>query len=136
MISKIIQHKTRNGILAFFTGLLVAIIALYIDVFRGDNSGTIGIYQIIGALIGYMFSGIGVVLIMKEVRIRKAVQNIVFIGGGTISIISIFSDYIGVAGALGFDKFQTAGTILGVLILLFGVYVLPQRVLNRRKRDG
>jgi hypothetical protein len=59
-----------------------------------------------------------------------------FISGGAISIVSLFADHIGVTGAIGFDKFQITGLIAGALILLFGVFVMPQRLLIRRKRDG
>ena len=66
MIQKIIEHKIRNGILAFFGGLFFVVAALYVDVIRGDTSGTIGLYQIVGALTGYTISGIGAVMVMKE----------------------------------------------------------------------
>ena len=128
MIRKIIEHKIRNGALAFVAGLFIAVAALYMDVFRGDTSGTIGIYQIVGSFIGYIITGIGVVLIMKETEVRKTIQNMLFYGGAIIVFISLLADYLGVVGPSGFDRFQTVGLIIGSVIVVSGIFVLPQRL--------
>jgi hypothetical protein len=130
MIKKIIEHKTRNGILAFLGGLLFAVTALYIDIIRGDKSYSIGLYQIVGALTGYIISGAGGVLVMKETEVRKTLQNIFFYGGTIIVAISLFADYLNVTGPAGFDKFQTVGLSIGLVIIASGIFILPQRLLN------
>lgn len=128
MINKIMEHRSRNGALAFLLGLFVVVGSLYIDAFRGDASGTIGLYQIVGALAGYIVSAVGVVLIAKETGVRKAVQNIMFYGGGIIILVSMFTDYIGIPGTpAGFDRFQMLGTAVGVVIVVLGFFVLPTR---------
>ena len=128
IIKKILEHKTRNGLLAFLGGLIVAVAALYVDVIRGNPLGTIGLYQIIGALIGYTISGVGTVMVMKETELRKTLQTILFYSGGLIAAISVFADYIGVDGPKGFDQFQIVGLVAGFAVVLFGVFVLPQRL--------
>jgi len=128
LIKKILEHKTRNGLLAFLGGLMVAVAALYVDVIRGNPLGTIGLYQIVGALTGYTISGVGAVMVMKETELRKTLQTILFYSGGLIAAISVFADYIGVAGPQGFDQFQVVGIIVGLVIVLFGVFVMPQRL--------
>ena len=128
MIKKIIEHKTRNGILAFFGGLVFAVTALYIDIIRGDRSYSIGLYQIVGALTGYIISGAGGVLVMKEKEVRKTLQNIFFYGGTLIAAISLFADHLNVTGPSGFDQFQTVGLSVGLVILACGVFILPQRL--------
>ena len=127
MIQKILQHKTRNGLLAFIGGLIMAVGALYIDAIRGESSGTIGLYQIVGALTGYTISGFGVVMVMKETELRKTLQTILFYSGGIITAVSVLADYVGVIGPKGFDKFQMAGTAVGLFIVAFGLFVYPQR---------
>ena len=126
MITKIIRHNIRSGLLAFFLGLFISLGALYIDAVRDDTSGTIGLYQVVGALTGYTLSGIGVILIMKATKPRKAIQSSLLYGGGIIVAISVMADYIGIAGAPGFDKFQGVGIVVGVIILAIGVFVRPQ----------
>jgi len=126
MITKIIRHNIRSGLFAFFLGLCIALGALYIDVIQGNASGTIGIYQVVGALTGYMLSGIGVILIMKATKPRKAIQSSLLYGGGVIVAISIAADHIGIAGASGFDRFQGVGLVIGLIILVMGVFVRPQ----------
>ena len=133
MIQKIIEHKTRNGILAFFGGLILVVVALYMDVFRGDTSGTIGMYQIAGSLTGYIISAVGTVLVMKETAVRKALQNILIYGGTIVITISVFADHLGVAGPSGFDKFQTVGAIIGLIIVTFGLLILLQRSIPPKK---
>jgi len=128
LIKKILEHKTRNGLLAFLSGLIFAVAALYVDVIRGNPLGTIGLYQIVGALTGYTISGVGAVMVMKETELRKTLQTILFYSGGLIAAISVFADYIGVAGPQGFDQFQVVGIIVGLVIVLFGVFVMPQRL--------
>ena len=128
LIKKILEHKIRNGLLAFLGGLLLAVAALYVDVIRGNSLGTIGLYQIVGALTGYTISGVGAVMVMKETELRKTLQTILLYSGGLIAAISVFADYISVAGPQGFDKFQFVGVIVGLVIILFGVFVLPQRL--------
>ena len=130
MIQKIIEHKIRNGILAFLFGLFVVVGALYIDVFRGGMSSTIGLYQIVGALTGYIISGIGATLVIKGTKVRKALQNILLYSGTIVAAISIFAEHLGVAGPSGFDKFQIVGLIVGLVILGFGVFVLPKRLFD------
>ena len=130
LIKKILEHKTRNGLLAFLAGLIFAVIALYIDVIRGNSLGTIGLYQIVGALTGYTISGIGIVMVMKETELRKTLQTFLFYGGGLIAAISVFADYIGVTGPQGFDKFQMVGLISGLVIVVCSIFVLPQRLWN------
>lgn len=131
MINKIMEHRSRNGALAFLLGLFMVVGSLYIDVFRGDTSGTIGLYQIVGALTGYIVSAAGVVLVAKESEVRKAVQNIMFYGGGLIILVSVFTDYIGIPGTpAGFDRFQILGTAVGVVIVVVGLFVLPTRFSN------
>jgi peptidoglycan/LPS O-acetylase OafA/YrhL len=135
MIRKIIEHKIRNGALAFLAGLVIAGAALYMDVFRGDTSGTIGMYQIVGSLTGYMISGIGVVLIMKETEVRRTIQNMLFYGGAIIIAISVFADYLSVVGPSGFDRFQTLGLVVGLVIVASGFLILPQRFLNSQNNQ-
>jgi len=127
MIQKILDHKARNGVFAFLFGFIMVVGALYMDVIRGQSTSTIGLYQIVGALIGYTISGIGVVMVMKETDLRKTLQTILFYSGGLIAIISIFADYIGVAGAKGFDKFQITGITAGLFLTAIGLFVYPQR---------
>jgi len=125
MITYILKHKTRNGLIAFLLGLIVAVSAMYIDQLRGEASPSMGLYQIVGALAGYTLSSIGGVLVMKESDLRKTLQNILFYSGGLILLISITADYIGVAGAIGFDKFQIAGGVFGMIILAAGYFIFP-----------
>lgn len=127
MFRKIIRRKTRNGIIAFFAGLGIILGSLYIDAIRGNPSGTIGIYQVVGALTGYILSGIGGVLVMKDAHLRRTVQDILLYGGGVIVAISILADHIGIAGKPGFDKFQIVGIIIGLVILTAGVSMIPKR---------
>ena len=126
MIAKIIRHNIRSGLLAFFLGLGIALGSLYIDVIQGDASGTIGLYQVVGALTGYMFSGIGVILIMKATKPRKAIQSSLLYGGSIIMVVSIAADFVGIAGPTGFDKFQINGIIVGVAIVVAGILIRPQ----------
>lgn len=138
LIKKIIARKTRNGIWAFLLGLVTSIGALYSDLIRGDMSGTIGLYQVVGALTGYLLSGIGVMLVMKADKLRKALQNSLLYGGAVILAVSLTADYIGIAGPAGFDKFQANGMIVAVLILIIGILIRPQIIsqkLNSLKQE-
>lgn len=131
MFRKIIRRKTRNGIIAFFAGLGIVVGSLYIDAIRGNPSGTIGIYQVVGALTGYIISGIGGVLVMQDGHLRRTTQDILLYGGSVIVAISIFADYIGIAGAPGFDKFQVIGIIVGLIIAAAGISMIPHRFISR-----
>ena len=95
---------------------------------QGNASGTIGLYQVVGALTGYMLSAIGVILIMKAAKPRKAIQSSLLYCGGIIVAISIVADHIGIAGSSGFDKFQINGIIVGLAITVAGILVQPQRL--------
>jgi hypothetical protein len=126
MIKKILSRKTRNGILSFFLGIIIVVGSLYSDVIRGDASGTIGLYQVVGALTGYMLAIIGILLVVKQTKPRKSIQNSFLYGGGIIVAVSIFADHIGIAGAAGFDNFQWIGIFVGAIILATGIFVRPQ----------
>jgi len=127
MIQKILEHKARNGVFAFLFGFVMVVGALYMDVIRGQTTSLIGLYQIVGALIGYTVSGIGVVMVMKETYLRKTLQTILFYCGGFIAAVSLFADYIGVAGPKGIDKYQIVGIAAGLFLAAIGLIVFPQR---------
>ena len=131
MITKIISHNIRSGLLAFFLGLGIAIGALYIDVIQGNASGTIGLYQVVGALTGYMFTVIGVILIMKATKPRKTIQKSLLYGGTIIVSFSVTADHIGITGPAGFDKFQINGIIFGLAIAITGILVQPKRLFKK-----
>ena len=128
LIKKIIQYRTRNGILAFFIGLGIAVVSLYMDVIRGASSGTIGLYQVVGALTGYTIAGIGAIMVMNQSKLRRVMQKILFYSGFIIVAISLLADHIGIAGEPGFDKFQGVGTLVGLIIVSVGFYVRPFRI--------
>ena len=125
LIKRILKNRARNGFLAAGFGLLIVVGALYVDVLRGDASGTIGLYQIVGALAGYTLSAVGVVMIAKETDLRKTIQKVFYYSGAIIFFISVLADYIGVAGAPGFDKFQVLGAAAGIVLAGIGFYVAP-----------
>ena len=125
LIKRILKNRARNGFLAVGLGLLIVVGALYIDVLRGDVSGTIGLYQIVGALAGYTLSAVGAVMIAKETDLRTTIQKVFYYSGAIIFFISVLADYIGVAGAPGFDKFQILGAAAGILLAGIGFYIAP-----------
>lgn len=130
MIHNIVEHKIRNGTLIFFGGLFMVIAALYMDAFQGKVQDTMDLYQITGAITGYIVSATGGVLIVKETRIRQTIQSILIYGGAIIVSISMFADFLNVYGPSGFDKFQIIGSLLGLTILTLGIMVLPKKLLN------
>jgi uncharacterized membrane protein YedE/YeeE len=119
------KNKVQIGILTFFFGLAMIFGALYLDEIRGIKTESFGLYQIIGAFLGYTILGLGLVLILQDVDTHKSVRKIFYIGGGIIGIVSALADYLGVAGPSGVDRYQIVGMIFGAVLVGIGV-ILPQ----------
>lgn len=118
------KHKIKIGIALFFAGLALYMLMLSLDYLRGEVNGRMGLYQYVGVLIGYILSGIGLVLLVKSSDETKAIGNILRIGGAMILLIALFADQAGIGDAPGLDKFQVIGMAIGVAISLSG-FILP-----------
>jgi hypothetical protein len=120
------QNKTRAGILLFLLGLIIALLSFYSDNIRGMEKASIGLYQVIGAILGYLIAWIGGILIAKATQITKAIKNTLYYGGAIIFLISLLADYIGLGDAPGIDRFQIAGMIFGVFLAGVGFVITPK----------
>jgi len=123
-----LQTKNKAGVLLFLLGLLIALLSFYLDNLRGMETASIGLYQVMGAITGYLIAWIGIILFAKAARIAQAIQKTLYYGGGVIFLISLFADYVGLGDAPGIDIFQIVGMALGLIIAGVG-YFLPQKLL-------
>ena len=125
------QNKTKVGLLMFLSGLIFALLSFYLDNIRGMETASIGLYQVMGAILGYSLAWIGVILIAKATRIIEAIKKTLYYGGGIIFLISLLADFIGLGDAPGIDTFQLVGMLLGIFIAGVG-YFLPQKLLSEK----
>ena len=125
------QNKTKVGLLMFLSGLIFALLSFYLDNIRGMETASIGLYQVMGAILGYLLAWIGVILIAKATRITEAIKKTLYYGGGIIFLISLLADYIGLGDAPGIDTFQIVGMVLGFFLVGVG-YFLPQKLLSEK----
>ena len=119
------KNTVRNGILAFFLGIIMIFGALYFDEIRGVPTESFGLYQIIGALLGYTILTLGLTLALQDIEPRQSARKILYIGGGIIGLVSALADYLGVAGPAGFDRYQIVGLVFGAALVGIGI-ILPQ----------
>ena len=120
------QTKNKVGVLLFLLGLLIALLSFYLDNLRGMETASIGLYQVMGAITGYMIAWIGIVLFAKAARITQSIQKTLYYGGGIIFFISLLADFVGLGDAPGIDSFQIAGMVLGVFLAGVGYFILPK----------
>ncbi len=120
-------NKQGFSLWAFFLGLFLVLGALYLDQIRGAQTSLLGLYQIVATIIGYMIIGIGVTVALQHHGARRSVRNILFVGGGVITFVSILADYVGAATPPGFDRFQSLGLVVGLLVVGIGFF-LPQNL--------
>jgi hypothetical protein len=120
-------NKPRIVISAFFLGLFIVIGALYLDKIRGQATSSLGLYQIIATIIGYMIFSFGAVASLQGHSTYKSSRNILFGGGGLIVAISALADYVSIATKPGFDKFQIIGAAVGIVLVVIGFF-LPQNL--------
>jgi hypothetical protein len=120
------QNKTRVGLLMFLSGLIFALLSFYLDNIRGMETASLGLYQVMGAILGYLIAWIGIILFAKATQITKAIKNTLYYGGGIIFLISLFADYIGLGDAPGIDSFQLVGMILGIILAGVGFVIMPK----------
>lgn len=119
------KNKVQIGIAAFFLGLVMIFGSLYLDEIRGVKTESFGLYQIIGALLGYIVLGLGLVFIFQDLEVHKSVRKILYIGGSIIGVVAALADYLGVAGPSGLDRYQIVGLVFGALMVGIGFF-LPQ----------
>lgn len=119
------KNKIQIGIFSFFLGVTMIFGSLYLDEIRGITTESFGLYQIIGALLGYTVLSFGLVFIFQDLEIHKSVRKIFTIGGAIIGAVSALADYLGVAGPSGFDRYQVVGLVFGALMAGIG-FLLPQ----------
>jgi len=122
-LEKEMKNKVQIGILTFFLGLAMIFGSLYLDEIRGIKAESFGLYQIIGAFLGYTVLGLGLVFIFQDLEVHKSVRTIFYIGGGIVAIVSALADYLGVAGPLGFDRYQIVGLVFGALMIGIGFFL-------------
>ena len=120
------QNKARVGLLMFLSGLIIVPLSFYLDNIRGMKTTSIGLYQVIAAIMGYLIAWIGGILFMKATQITKAIKSSLYYGGGIIFLISLLADYVGLGDAPGIDSFQIVGMILGIILAVVGFVVTPK----------
>ena len=120
------QNKTRIGLLMFLSGLIFALLSFYLDNIRGMETASLGLYQVMGAILGYLIAWIGIILFAKATQITKGIKSTLYYGGGIIFLISLFADYIGLGDAPGIDRFQIVGIILGIILAGIGYVITPK----------
>ena len=120
------QNKIQAGVLLFLSGLIFALLSFYSDNIRGMEVASIGLYQVMGAILGYSLAWIGVIVIAKATQVTKAIKNTLYYGGAIIFLISLFADFIGLGDAPGIDSFQITGMILGLILAGVGFIITPK----------
>ena len=120
------QNKTRIGLLMFLSGLIFALLSFYLDNIRGMETASLGLYQVMGAILGYLIAWIGIILFAKATQITKAIKSTLYYGGGIIFLLSLLADYIGLGDAPGIDSFQLVGMILGIILAGVGFVITPK----------
>ena len=120
------QNKTKVGLLMFLSGLIFALISFFLDYIRGMKTVSLGLYQVMGAILGFLIAWIGIILFAKATQITKAIKSTLYYGGGIIFLISLFADYIGLGDAPGIDRFQIVGIILGIILAGIGYVITPK----------
>ena len=120
------QNKARVGLLMFLSGLIIVPLSLYSDNIRGMKTTSIGLYQVIGAILGYLITWIGGILLVKATQITKAIKSSLYYGGGIIFLLSLLADYVGLGDAPGIDSFQIVGMILGIILAVVGFVITPK----------
>ena len=120
------QNKARVGLLMFLSGLIIVPLSFYLDNIRGMKTTSIGLYQVIGAILGYLITWIGGILLVKATQITKAIKSSLYYGGGIIFLLSLLADYVGLGDAPGIDSFQIVGMILGIILAVVGFVVTPK----------
>jgi len=123
-----LQTKTKVGVLMFLLGLFFALLSFYLDNLRGMATASIGLYQVMGAISGYLIAWIGVLLIAKETKLTEAIKKTFYYGGAIIFLISLLADFVGLGNAPGIDSFQIAGMLLGIILVGAGFF-LPLKLL-------
>ena len=119
------KYKVQFGIAGLIMGLFAIFGSLYFDQIRGVAVTSLGLYQIIGALLGYIILIAGLFLTLQDNEPRKSIQNVLYIGGGLITLGSALAEYLGVASPVGFDRYQIVGLVFGAALVVIGV-ILPQ----------
>jgi len=125
------QTKNKVGVLMFLLGLLFALLSFYLDNLRSMETASIGLYQVMGAITGYLIAWIGIILFAKAARITQAIKKTLYYGGGAIFFISLLADFIGLGDAPGIDTFQIVGMALGVFLAAVG-YFLPEKMVAEK----
>ena len=123
------QNKAKAGVLMFLLGLIFTILSFYSDTIRGMETNSIGLYQVIGAILGYLIAWIGIILFVKTTQITKTIKKSIYYGGAIIFLIALFADFVGLGDAPGIDSFQIAGMIFGIILAGVG-YIIPSKMLS------
>jgi len=126
------RTRVLTGAITFLVGTAMVFGALYLDQIQGREADSIGLYQVVVALTGYMVLIGGIMFMIREKGLARIVRNILFIGGGVITFVSTFADYMNVEGAKGFDKFQMVGIGYGFILVMGGfvIYTLRRQASN------
>ena len=124
------NNKVKAGVLMFVLGLVFALLSFYLDNLRGMETASIGLYQVIGAISGYLITWIGILLVAKATKLFEAIKKTLYYGGSIIFLLSLLADFIGLGNAPGIDGFQIAGMVLGIFLAGVG-YFLPPKILSK-----
>ena len=122
------QNKAKAGVLMFLLGMIFTLLSFYSDAIRGMETNSIGLYQVIGAIVGYLIAWIGIILLAKTTQITKTIKKSLYYGGAIIFLIALFADFIGLGDAPGIDSFQIAGMIFGVVLAGVGFIITPKLI--------
>ena len=113
------DKKTQLGFLLFFIGFIViAPLSISLDEIMGNKVSHVGLYQYIGAVLGYMISGLGFALLRGEKsKTLLFIAYTLWVGGAIIAFISFYADSLGIGNTPAFERFQLIGTIFGLLLI-------------------
>jgi hypothetical protein len=136
-----LSRLARFGVALIVAGFFIFVIGIFPDIIRLNITSGFGVLQIITFLFGIGLMTLGGYVYTyatrrrdRERRLRHEVGVRLIATGYVLCIVSAIADVIGIGshnipeGAPYFGLWQSGGVLLGVLVIVFGLFLYAMKV--------
>ncbi|HKZ68508.1 MAG: hypothetical protein AAB382_00445 [Chloroflexota bacterium] len=136
-----LSRLARFGVALIVAGFFIFVIGIFPDIIRLNITPGFGVLQIITFLFGIGLMTLGGYVYTyatrrrdRERRLRHEVGVRLIATGYVLCIVSAIADVIGIGshnipeGAPYFGLWQSGGVLLGVLVIVFGLFLYAMKV--------
>ena len=117
------MDKKTLSVALLAIGIVILVVSLFADSFGIGERPGFGVDQALGCVVGAFLTAVGLFFAVDMFGNNTANISLLVIGIGLLAV-SLLADVIGIGDDPGFGNQQMMGTIAGVVITAFGLFIM------------